>query len=194
MCHVWQMFLHPCHFHQSEVFREFGKRMAHVTPLGFTTIQDSDLESDTASLIGQCVPVRRAKADPSFWRDGGIWDMWPRRDSAGPRRALPVDDITAEIGSHALGSRASAACPSRLLTAQDAFTLAVSPLTFGLDCETELWDHENVEIFTLTPYRLDANRSGKIWSTLHLILCKNRPLREIHLTDMTIGQSMFRDR
>lgn len=174
--HFWQTFLRPCHFLQSEVFREFRKRMAHVTPLGFTTIQDSDLESDTASLIGQRVPVRRAKADPSFWRDGGIWDMWPRRDSAGPRRALPVDDITAEIGSHALGSRASAACPSRLLTAQDAFTLAVSPRTFGLDCETELWDHENEMLKSSHSHQTGWTlivRSNFSSSTLHLILCKN---------------------
>lgn len=171
--------------------------MAHVTPLGFTTIQDSDLESDTACLIGQRVPARRAKADPSFWRDGGIWDMWPRHDSAGPRRALPVDDITAEIGSHALGSRASAACPSRLLTAQDAFTLAASPLTFGLDCETELWDHENEMLKSShshqTRWTLIAQtfRQRKIWPSYSL---QEPSERKIRFTDMMIGQSLCRGR
>lgn len=57
-----------CYSPHSEISREFrnGCDASSGWPmLRLLVSQASEPESDTASLIGQCVPARRAKVDPS---------------------------------------------------------------------------------------------------------------------------------
>lgn len=146
----------------AEVFREFRKRWADGQ--GYASQfhkRDSGLESETACLIGQCVPERRAKADPEESRHVtqtrvlGEHFLWMTS-------ALPMDDIIAEIGSHALEPRRPHSWQSiGLLTAQDGS--GGVGLDVSLRCVNNWtltsWEW-NVDIFTLPPYRPDYGQAS----------------------------------
>lgn len=172
----WSCVISP--FRTSSEFRkgcDSVQWMAHVTPLGFTGIWDTEPESDTASLIGQCVPARSAKAGPSFWWDTGMWDMWPRRDSGEHFRWMT-----------ALQRPAPTASAARLLQSVQLINLSFTPAVYDLHLASVV--KPLCEPYTLRSWHTDWQtwlcvqtvHQHTIWSTSHLILAKTRPLTDWH--------------
>lgn len=162
----------------AEVFREFRKRWADGQ--GYASQfhkRDSGLESETACLIGQCVPERRAKADPEEFQ---TCDPDP-----GPWRALPVDDISTSYGWHHRRDRLSRSRTqaSTFMTIHRVINGSRRLRRCWPGCESALREQLNFDIMRMKCWYLHTPtiQTG-LWSSfssardLHLILCINRPL------------------